>query len=115
MRRRIRRAYCGPRERPQRRARARPGDRCRHHSVRNPKLRKGSDLPAFLTPRRRWEQAFTNVVAESFVLGVSTRKVEDLVEAMGATGMSENGVSRMAAVLDDQVNPRPSCATDVVS
>lgn len=68
-----------------------------------PKLRKGSYLPPFLTPRRRWEQAFTNVVAESFVLGVSTRKVEDLVEAMGATGMSKSEVSRMAAVLDDQV------------
>jgi len=68
-----------------------------------PKLRQGSYLPSFLEPRRRWEQAFVNVVAEAYVLGVSTRSVETLVEAMGAKGMSKSEVSRMAAVLDDQV------------
>jgi len=67
-----------------------------------PKLRQGSYFPSFLTPRRRWEQAFVNVVSEAYVLGVSTRKVEDLVEAMGAKGMSKSEVSRMAAVLDGQ-------------
>jgi transposase-like protein len=68
-----------------------------------PKLRTGSYLPPFVQPRRRWEQAFVNVVAEAYVMGVSTRKVESLVEAMGARGMSKSEVSRMAAVLDDQV------------
>lgn len=68
-----------------------------------PKLREGSYLPSFLEPRRRWEQAFVNVVCEAYVHGVSTRKVEELVEAMGAKGMSKSEVSRMAKTLDEQV------------
>lgn len=68
-----------------------------------PRVRTGSYFPSFLEPRRRWEQAFVQVVAEAYVLGVSTRKVESLVEAMGAKGMSKSEVSRMAAVLDEQV------------
>lgn len=68
-----------------------------------PKLRQGSYFPPFLQPRRRWEQAFVNVVAEAYVAGVSTRKVEAVVESMGAQGMSKSEVSRMAAVLDEQV------------
>ena len=68
-----------------------------------PKVRQGSYFPSFLSPRRRWEQAFVNVVSEAYVLGVSTRKVEDLVEAMGARGMSRSEVSRMASELDRQV------------
>jgi transposase-like protein len=68
-----------------------------------PKLRHGSYFPSFLAPRRRWEQAFVNVVSEAYVLGVSTRKVEGLVEAMGARGMSRSEVSRMAEVLDAEV------------
>ena len=69
-----------------------------------PKLRKGSYLPSFVEPRRRWEKAFVNVVSEAYVKGVSTRSVEDLVAAMGAKGMSRSEVSRMAAVLDEQVD-----------
>ena len=69
-----------------------------------PRVRKGSYLPSFLEPRRRWEQAFVNVVSEAYLLGVSTRKVEELVEAMGAKGMSKSEVSRMAASLDTQVS-----------
>ena len=69
-----------------------------------PRLRQDSYLPPFLEPRRRWEQAFVNVVSEAYVKGVSTRKVEDLVEAMGAKGMSKSEVSRMAEVLDEQVD-----------
>ena len=65
-----------------------------------PKLRKGSYFPCFLEPRRRWEDAFRNVVTEAFVCGVSTRKVEALVEAMGAKGISKSEVSRIAQVLD---------------
>jgi len=68
-----------------------------------PKVRTGSYFPSFLEPRRRWERAFVNVVAEAYVQGVSTRSVEDLVEAMGAKGMSKSQVSRMASVLDEQV------------
>ncbi len=68
-----------------------------------PKLREGSYLPSFVNPRRRWEKAFVSVVSEAYVLGVSTRKVESLVEAMGAKGISKSEVSRMAAELDTQV------------
>jgi transposase-like protein len=68
-----------------------------------PRVRKGAYFPSFLEPRRRWEQAFVQVVSEAYVLGVSTRKVEALVEAMGANGMGKSEVSRMATVLDEQV------------
>lgn len=68
-----------------------------------PRVRSGSYFPSFLEPRRRWEQAFVNVVCEAYVHGVSTRKVEELVEAMGAKGMSKSEVSRMAKTLDKQV------------
>lgn len=71
--------------------------------LRIPKLREGSYLPSFLTPRRRWEQAFVSVVSEAYVLGVSTRKVEELVKAMGATGMSKSEVSRLCGSLDEEV------------
>ena len=68
-----------------------------------PRVRQGTYFPSFLEPRRRREQAFAQVVSEAYVLGVSTRKVEERVEAMGAKGMSKSEVSRMAAVLDQQV------------
>lgn len=68
-----------------------------------PKLRQGSYFPGFLEPRRSWEKAFMNVVAEAYVCGVSTRKVEKLVEAMGAKGMSKSEVSRLAQSLDADV------------
>ena len=68
-----------------------------------PKVREGSCSPSYLLPRRRSEQAFVNAVSEAYVLGVSTRKVEELVTAMGAKGMSKSEVSRMAADLDRQV------------
>ena len=68
-----------------------------------PKLRQGSYLPDFLEPRRHWERAFVSVVSEAYVAGVSTRKVEQLVEAMGARGMSKSEVSRLAKELDSEV------------
>ena len=68
-----------------------------------PKLRRGSYLPDFLEPRRRWEQAFVNVAAEAYVVGVSTRKVEALVEALGCRGMSKSEVSRLSQELDGEV------------
>jgi transposase-like protein len=63
-----------------------------------------SALAPFLQPRRRWEDAFVHVVAEAYVAGVSTRRVEAVVEAMGAQGMSKSEVSRMASVLDAEVD-----------
>lgn len=73
-------------------------------TLRIPKLRTGTYLPSFLDARSRWERAFVNVVCEAYVSGVSTRKVEQVVEAMGATGMSRSTVSRMAAELDAQAD-----------
>jgi transposase-like protein len=71
--------------------------------LRIPKLREGSYLPCFLEPRRRWEQAFVSVVGEAYVMGVSTRKVDNLVKAMGADGMSKSEVSRLCKMLDEEV------------
>lgn len=68
-----------------------------------PKLRTGSYFPSFLEPRRRAEQALVSVVAEAYVQGVSTRKVEALVQALGIDGLSKSEVSRLCASLDVQV------------
>jgi transposase-like protein len=69
-----------------------------------PKLREGSYFPAWLlTHRRRAEQALASVIAQAYVEGVSTRRVEDLVEAMGIAGISRSEVSRLAAELDAKV------------
>ena len=68
-----------------------------------PKLRTGSYLPSFLEPRRRAEQALVAVVQEAYVNGVSTRKVDRLVEQMGLRGLSKDQVSRMCRGLDEQV------------
>jgi putative transposase len=62
-----------------------------------PKLRTGSYLPSFLEPRKRAEQALVAVVQEAYVNGVSTRKVDRLVEQMGLRGLSKDQVSRMCA------------------
>lgn len=68
-----------------------------------PKLREGSYFPAFLEPRRRSEEALLAVVSEAYVKGVSVRKVEDLVRALGIEGMSKSEVSRICGRLDAQV------------
>ena len=68
-----------------------------------PKLRTGSYFPTFLEPRRRAEQALVTVVAEAYVQGVSTRKVEALMQTLGITGISKSEVSRLCAALDAQV------------
>ena len=68
-----------------------------------PRLRTGSYLPGFLEPRKRAEQALIAVVQEAYVNGVSTRKVDRLVEQMGLRGLSKDQVSRMCAGLDEQV------------
>jgi transposase-like protein len=69
-----------------------------------PKLRSGVYSPEFLLqPRRRAEQALVSVVCQAYVEGVSTRRVDDLVKAMGIEGISRSEVSRMAAELDAKV------------
>ena len=69
-----------------------------------PKLRRGVYSPEFLLqPRRRAEQALVAVVCQAYVEGVSTRRVDDLVKAMGIEGISKSEVSRMAAELDTMV------------
>jgi putative transposase len=69
-----------------------------------PKLRKGSYLPSFLEPRRTAEKALTAVIQEAYIHGVSTRAVDDLVKAMGASGISKSQVSRLCAEIDERVN-----------
>ena len=68
-----------------------------------PKLRSGSYFPSWLEPRRRAEQALVAVLAEAYVQGVSTRKVEALVQALGMAGISKSAVSRLTTTLDEQV------------
>ncbi|WP_375222147.1 transposase, partial [Symbiobacterium thermophilum] len=60
-----------------------------------PKLRKGSYMPSWLEPRRRAEKALVAVVQEAYIQGVSTRKVDELVQALGMTGVSKSQVSRL--------------------
>jgi putative transposase len=71
--------------------------------LRIPKLRKGSYFPGFLEPRRIAEKALTAVVQEAYVHGVSTRAVDDLVKAMGMSGISKSQVSRLCEEIDDKV------------
>jgi putative transposase len=71
--------------------------------LRIPKLRKGCYFPGFLEPRRMAEKALAAVVQEAYVHGVSTRSVDDLVKAMGMTGVSKSQVSRLCAEIDDKV------------
>jgi putative transposase len=69
-----------------------------------PRLRKGSYFPSFLEPRRTAEKALTAVIQEAYVHGVSTRSVDDLVKAMGASGVSKSQVSRLVEEIDGRVN-----------
>jgi transposase-like protein len=71
--------------------------------LRIPKLRKGSYFPGFLEPRRLAEKALTAVIQEAYIQGVSTRSVDDLVQAMGMTGISKSQVSRLVGEIDDKV------------
>ena len=72
--------------------------------LRIPRLRKGSYFPSFLEPRRTAEKALTAVIQEAYIHGVSTRSVDDLVQAMGASGISKSQVSRLCAEIDERVN-----------
>jgi len=71
--------------------------------LRIPKLRKGSYFPSFLEPRRMAEKALTAVIQEAYVQGISTRSVDELVKAMGMSGVSKSQVSRLCGEIDDKV------------
>jgi putative transposase len=71
--------------------------------LRIPKLRKGSYFPAFLEPRRMAEKALAAVIQEAYVQGVSTRSVDELVKAMGMTGISKSQVSRLCGEIDGKI------------
>jgi len=72
--------------------------------LRIPRLRKGSYLPCFLEPRRMAEKALTAVIQEAYIQGISTRSVDDLVKAMGMTGISKSQVSRLCGEIDGKVS-----------
>jgi putative transposase len=71
--------------------------------LRVPRVRDGSYFPALLEPRTRAERALVAVVQEAYVEGVSTRRVDDLVKALGLEGISKSQVSRLCAALDEEV------------
>jgi transposase-like protein len=71
--------------------------------LRIPRLRKGSYFPGFLEPRRMAEKALTAVIQEAYIQGISTRSVDDLVQAMGMSGISKSQVSRLCEEIDGRV------------
>ena len=101
----------GPHERAEERTNHRNGYRQRNWQTRAgvvalkvPKLRKGSYFPEFLEPRRAAEKAMTAVIQEAYIKGLSTRSVDNLVKAMGMTGISKSQVSRLCADIDVRVH-----------
>jgi transposase-like protein len=73
--------------------------------LRIPKLRAGpSYFPPFLEPRKTSERALVAVIQEAWISGVSTRKVDDLVQAMGLSGMSKSSVSKLCKDIDERVS-----------
>jgi putative transposase len=72
--------------------------------LRVPKLRQGSYFPPFLEPRKMTEKALVAVIQEAWIGGVSTRRVDDLVQAMGLSGISKSQVSRLCREIDERVN-----------
>jgi mutator family transposase len=74
-----------------------------HGRAADPQIAQGHLLPRFLGARWLAEKALTAVVQEAYVHGVSTRSVDDLVKAMGMTGISKSQVSRLCAEIDEKV------------
>ena len=72
--------------------------------LRIPKLRQGSYFPPFLEPRKTSEKALVAVIQEAWIGGVSTRRVEDLVQAMGLTGIGKSTVSKLCQDIDERVH-----------
>jgi putative transposase len=71
--------------------------------LRIPELRQGSYFPPFLEPRKTSEKALVAVIQEAWIGGVSTRRVDDLVQAMGLTGISKSQVSKLCKDIDERV------------
>jgi transposase-like protein len=71
--------------------------------LRIPKLRRGSYFPGFLEPRRLAEKALTAAIQEAYIQGISTRSVDELVKALGMTGISKSQVSRLCGDIDERV------------
>ena len=69
-----------------------------------PKLRTGAYFPGFLEPRRTVEKALVSVIQEAWIAGVSTRRVDELVQAMGMSGISKSSVSKLCKDIDEWVN-----------
>ena len=69
-----------------------------------PKLRTGAYFPGFLEPRRTVEKALVAVIQEAWIAGVSTRRVDELVQAMGMSGISKSSVSKLCKDIDERVN-----------
>ena len=86
----------------QRLPRAGLGDARGHCRPGDPEAAQGQLFPGFLEPRRASEKALTAVIQEAYVHGVSTRSVDDLVKAMGMTGISKSQVSRLCAEIDER-------------
>jgi transposase-like protein len=72
--------------------------------LRIPKLRQGSYFPGFLEPRKTTERALVAVIQEAWIQGISTRKVDDLVQAMGMSGISKSQVSTLCQEIDERVH-----------
>jgi Transposase, Mutator family len=73
-------------------------------SLRIPKLCQGSYFPPFLEPRKTAEKALVTVIQEAWIGGVSTRRVDELVQAMGLSGISKSQVSKLCKDIDERVN-----------
>ena len=72
--------------------------------LRIPKLRQGSYFPPFLEPRKTSERALVAVIQEAWIGGVSTRRVDELVQAMGLSGIGKSTVSKLCKDIDERVN-----------
>src|SRR6201997_2353578 len=72
--------------------------------LRIPKLRQGSYFPPFLEARKSSEKALIAVIQEAWIGGVSTRRVDDLVQAMGLSGISKSQVSKLCKEIDERVH-----------
>jgi len=73
-------------------------------SLRIPKLRSGTYFPSFIEPRRTVEKALVSVIQEAYLQGISTRAVDDLVQAMGCSGIGRSEVSRLCAQVQERVH-----------
>jgi transposase-like protein len=90
------------------------GTRLGSLQLRIPKLRQGSCFPPVMEPRKTSEKALTAVMQEAWISGVSTRRVDDLVQAMGLSGISKSQVSKLCKDIDERGNAflnRPLRAT----